>query len=90
MALPCVIAAALSSCYGLWRFLAIWVHGRAVVALERERNAGTAQALELLPPGSELMECELGGRLRVIRLPMVHGSARSAPRTSPMTFRNDR
>ena len=54
---------------GLWRFLTARTHWRSTVALEREWNAGTAQAIVLLPPGAELMEREPTGRLRIIRIP---------------------
>ncbi|GAA2625367.1 hypothetical protein SMC26_18850 [Actinomadura fulvescens] len=69
MALGRVLATTFSGCFGVWRFLAVWSRGRAAVALERERNAGTAQALKLLPPGGELLEIELGGRMRLLRVP---------------------
>lgn len=72
---------------GLWAFLIARVHGRTVLALaqerhqvavqlERERNKATAQAIELLPPGAELLEREPTGRLRIIRMPpAIAGSA---------------
>jgi hypothetical protein len=56
-------------CAGLWEFLTARVQARKAVELERERNSGTATALQLLPPGAELLEYERDGRLRVIRMP---------------------
>jgi hypothetical protein len=52
---------------GLWGYLTARVEGRTAVALERERNRATARALELVPPGCELLEYERQGRLRVVR-----------------------
>jgi hypothetical protein len=54
---------------GWWRYLGERAYGRAQVELEHARNLGTAQAILLLPPGSELWETEPGGRTRVIRTP---------------------
>jgi len=60
-------------CGGLWGYLASRVHGRTAVELERERNAATAAVIPLLPPGSELLETEPGGRTRMIRMaPVAH------------------
>jgi len=61
-------------CSGLWQYLIARVTGKTAIELERERNRATAAAIELLPPGAELLESEPGGRLRVIRIP------ESAPR----------
>jgi hypothetical protein len=54
---------------GFWRYMTVRVSGRTAVELERERNRATAAAIQLLPPGAELLEDEPGGRLRVIRMP---------------------
>ena len=56
-------------CGGLWAFLTTRARGRARVDLEHERNQGTAQAIQLLPPGSELAEGDSLGWRRVIRIP---------------------
>jgi hypothetical protein len=56
-------------CSGLWKFLAIRAEGQTAIALERERNRATAEALRMLPGGCELLEYERDGRLRVIRYP---------------------
>lgn len=60
---------------GLWRFLIARSSDRTSVSLERERNRATADVLPLVPPGCELLEYELHGRLRVIRkvLPIPPG-----------------
>ena len=55
-------------CSGLWSFLTARTNGRAAVALEREKNNGTAQLIPLLPPGIELVEGGASG-FRVIRMP---------------------
>jgi hypothetical protein len=55
-------------CNGLWTFLIIKARGRTAIELEHERNVATAKAIELLPRGSELLEYEPDGRLRVIRM----------------------
>jgi hypothetical protein len=67
-------------CGGLWAFLTTRARGRARVDLERERNQGTAQAIQLLPPGSELAEGDPLGWRRVIRIP-------DTPRTAPLARR---
>jgi hypothetical protein len=54
-------------CGGLWRYLSIRAQGKTAVELERERNRATAEVIQLLPEGYELLECEREGRLRVIR-----------------------
>lgn len=56
-------------CSGLWKFLAIRAEGQTAIALERERNRATAEALRMLPRGCELLEYERDGRLRAIRYP---------------------
>jgi hypothetical protein len=56
-------------CGGLWAFLIAWTRGKSAVELERERNAGTARAIQLLPPGAELREGDPRGWHRVIRMP---------------------
>jgi hypothetical protein len=72
---------AASRCWsGMWTFLTARTHCRSALELERERqrgmtrlererNHGTAQAIALLPPGAELLETDLTGRLRIIRIP---------------------
>jgi hypothetical protein len=52
---------------GLWGYLIARTRARAAVELERERNQATAEVLQLLPAGAELLEYEREGRLRVIR-----------------------
>jgi hypothetical protein len=52
---------------GLWRFLTERVRARTAIELEHERNRATAAALRDLPDGSELLEYEPHGRLRIIR-----------------------
>jgi hypothetical protein len=54
---------------GLWGYLIARDRGRIAIELEHERNKATQTAIQALPAGAELMEYELGGRLRVIRIP---------------------
>lgn len=54
-------------CGGLWTFLIVRANGRTEVELERERNRATAEVIQLIPAGCELLEYEPRGRLRVIR-----------------------
>jgi hypothetical protein len=61
-------------CSGLWGYLTARAHGHTAVALERERNHATAEAIKALPPGAELVEHEPSGRLRVIRMPQTSDS----------------
>lgn len=61
------IARVTQSCGGLWRFLIVWSKGRTAIELERERNRATAEVVQLLSSGDELLEYEPNGRLRVIR-----------------------
>jgi hypothetical protein len=61
------IAGMTRRCGGLWRFLIARAEGRTAIALERERNRATAEAIRLLPGDCELLEYEREGRLRVIR-----------------------
>lgn len=63
------IAGMTRRCGGLWRFLIARAEGRTAVELERERNRATAEVLQVLPSGCELLEYEREGRLRVIRWP---------------------
>jgi len=60
---------ALSCAGAACRILIEWVKGRTAAALERERNNATAELIRLMPPGTELLEYEPGGRLRIIRMP---------------------
>ena len=70
-------------CGGLWEFLTARARGRSQVDLERERNRGTAQAIQLLPPGAELVEGTPAGWRRVIRMPDTR------PSQPPVIYRNE-
>jgi hypothetical protein len=74
--------------WGMWQYLAVRTASKTALSLERERNAATAAVVRSLPPGSELLECERGGRMRWIRIPPAecapgtarkHEQARIAP-----------
>ncbi|WP_331760978.1 hypothetical protein [Streptomyces anulatus] len=53
---------------GMWGYLTERTKSRTAIELERERNAATVSVLPLLPPGTDFMESEVGGRTRVIRM----------------------
>jgi hypothetical protein len=53
---------------GLWGFLTERVKGCTAVAVERERNTGTVEAIKALSDGGELVDYD-SGRLRVIWRP---------------------
>ncbi|WP_405859810.1 hypothetical protein OG361_34320 [Streptomyces sp. NBC_00090] len=52
----------------MWGYLTERTKSRTAIELERERNAATVSVLPLLPPGTDFMESEVGGRTRVIRM----------------------
>ncbi|GAA2628606.1 hypothetical protein SMC26_29450 [Actinomadura fulvescens] len=54
---------------GMWSVLRILARGRVAVALERQRAASVAQALERLPPGGAVCELDEGGTFRAITKP---------------------
>ncbi|MGI5169270.1 hypothetical protein ACQEU3_33485 [Spirillospora sp. CA-253888] len=60
-------------CGGFWGYLTARTHARTLVALEEERNRGTAMVLRALPSGAELYEGDPGGYRRVVRMPQARG-----------------
>ena len=61
---------------GLWSVARAALDGRRAVRLERERNVGTAVALDRMPPGSRLTEVDGEGRSRLITV--AHHTERPA------------
>jgi hypothetical protein len=53
---------------GLWNYLTEKEKGRVAVAVEREKNTGTVEAIKALSEGGELVDYD-SGRFRVIRRP---------------------
>jgi hypothetical protein len=84
MAVTFGIGALTRACSGFWQYLVERGRGRTQLQLEQVRNQGTAQAICLLPRGSELWETEPGGRTRVIRIPASTGDGPAESRPHRM------
>lgn len=75
---------------GLWQYLIARSADQTAFSLERERNDATGNIIRTLPPGGELIECERGGRLRVIRMPPVSRELDAVRHGSPTDCRPPR
>ncbi|ALG06261.1 hypothetical protein [Kibdelosporangium phytohabitans] len=55
---------------GIFDVLKAWADGRTEVRLERERRKTLDLVLDRLPDGTEMIDRDAAGRLRIIRIPI--------------------
>jgi hypothetical protein len=54
---------------GLFEVARAWIDGRTEVRLEQERRQTLTAILDQLPPGTEMIDRDAAGRVRIIRIP---------------------
>lgn len=54
---------------GLFEAAKAWIDGRTEVRLERERRETLSTVLDRLPVGTEMIDRDAAGRVRILRIP---------------------